>query len=144
MVSDAYADLKSAIAAVMFGYAWQRCRVHFPHKVLTQVPKVDKKLRDAADDITAFADFPSAKWKKIWSTNPRERVNKAIKRRADVVGVFPDPTAPLRLAGSVLIETQDERQVSDRRYLSEGSMAQITALLDESAKEVATPQLSAS
>lgn len=105
-----------------------------------QFPKVEALLREAADDVTAFADFPVSHWKKIWSTNPLERVNKEIKRRTDVVGVFPNPAALLRLAGSVLVETHDEWQVSDRRYLSEGSMA----LLDkptEPSKEVATTAL---
>jgi putative transposase len=105
-----------------------------------QLPKVETMLRDAADDITAFADFPVSHWKKIWSTNPLERVNKEIKRRTDVVGVFPNPAALLRLAGSVLVETHDEWQVSDRRYLSEASMA----LLDKPAdtiEEVAPPAL---
>lgn len=107
-----------------------------------QFPKVETMLREATDDITAFADFPSAHWRQIWSTNPLERVNKEIKRRTDVVGVFPNPQALLRLAGAVLIEQHDEWQVGDRRYLSEQSMALIGATTQ--VKEVATPELIAS
>ena len=104
-----------------------------------QFPKVEAMLRDAADDLLAFADFPAAHWKKIWSTNPLERLNKEIKRRTDVVGVFPNPAALLRLAGAVLVEAHDEWQATDRRYLSEASMALLTR--PPAAKEVATPEL---
>ncbi|PRX42838.1 mutator family transposase [Nonomuraea fuscirosea] len=65
-------------------------------------------------------------WKKIWSIDLLEQLNKEIKRRADVVGVFPTPEALLRLAGAVLVEAHDEWQVTDRRYLSKGFMALIT------------------
>ncbi len=80
-------------------------------------------LRDAKADVTAFSDFPQAHWRKVWSTNPLERLNKEVKRRTDVVGIFPNTDALLRLSACVLIEAHDEWQDTDRRYLSEGSMA---------------------
>jgi putative transposase len=104
-----------------------------------QFPKVEAMLRDAAPDLLAFTSFPVAHWKKVWSTNPLERLNKEVKRRADVVGVFPNPDALLRLAGAVLVEAHDEWQVSDRRYLSEGSMALLTK--PNTGQEVAPKQL---
>lgn len=78
-----------------------------------------------------FASFPPAHWAKIWSTNPLERVNKEVKRRTNVVGVFPDDAAVLRLAGAVLLEAHDEWQVAKRRYLSEGLMAKLTQTSDD-------------
>ncbi len=91
-----------------------------------QLPAVADMLRHAREEITAFADFPEAHWRKIWSTNPLERLNREVKRRTDIVGIFPNPAALHRLSAYVLIEAHDEWQVSDRRYLSETSMAMLT------------------
>lgn len=85
-------------------------------------PAVAAMLGDAKTDTTAFADFPQSHWKKLWSTNPLERLNKEIKRRTDVVGIFPNAATLSRLAGAVLVEAHDEWQAGDRRYLSEASM----------------------
>jgi putative transposase len=94
-------------------------------KLGRQFPVVETMLREAATDICAFAAFPTAHWKKVWSTNPLERVNKEIKRRTNVVGIFPNEAAVLRLGGSILLEVHDEWQIAERRYLSEGSMAKL-------------------
>lgn len=91
-------------------------------------PKVAGMLSDAKDELLAFTGFPQRHWRQIWSTNPLERVNKEIKRRTDVVGVFPNPAALLRLAGAVLIEQHDEWEAGDRRYFSEASMLELAAM----------------
>ncbi len=85
------------------------------------LPKAAGVLADAEDDVTAYAIFPRHHWRKIWSTNPLERVNKEIKRRTNVVGVFPNDDAVLRLVGAILAEQHDEWQTSDRRYLTMNS-----------------------
>ena len=98
-----------------------------------QFPKVKAMLLEAKDDLTAFADFPERHWKKIQSTNPLERINREIKRRTDVVQVFPNDDALLRLVTAVLFEMHDEWIAFPRRYLPEGSMATVYATVDTEA-----------
>jgi putative transposase len=106
-------------------------------KLGRQFPAVATMLREAAPDILAFSAFPQPHWRKIWSTNPLERVNVEIKRRADVVGIFANENSVLRLAGAVLLEIHDEWAVAERCYLSAGSLAKLyETRQDDNPKEV--------
>jgi putative transposase len=139
-VSKGHAEMVAATIRTIFaqpGPKQVREQVDTVAEMLAaQFPAVAELLLEAKTDLTAFADFPQAHWRKIWSTNPLERLNREVKRRTDVVGIFPNPASLLRLSACVLIEAHDEWQDSDRRYLSEESMA----LLNPPAPTVLEPK----
>jgi len=163
VISDAHEGLKAAIAHVLSGAAWQRCRVHFMRNLLAHVPRHDQSLfaallrtifaqpdrpaaqrqlaavaqsigkswpqaahllEEAEEDVLAYMAFPREHWTRIYSTNPLERLNKEIKRRTNVVGVFPDEPAVVRLVGALLMEQSDEWQI-ERHYFSQESMRKL-------------------
>ena len=84
-------------------------------------PKAAEVLQSAEDDVLAYMAFPHEHWTRIYSTNPLERLNKEIKRRTEVVGIFPDVGSVERLVGAILIDVHAEWQVN-RRYFSQESM----------------------
>ncbi|TDO27501.1 transposase-like protein [Kribbella sp. VKM Ac-2527] len=127
-VPKTHADMAAAVFRTVFAQpdaetvaaTWDEVR----DQLAGRFPKIGPLMDDAKTEVLAFTVFPRAHWSKIWSTNPLERVNKEIKRRARVVGIFPNDAAVIRLVGAVLADMHDEWQSADnRRYLSEGSMA---------------------
>jgi putative transposase len=106
------------------------------------LPKVATLLADAEEDLLAFYRFPFMHWPKLRSTNPLERVNREIGRRTDVVGIFPNDKALIRLAASVIIEQNDEWLVG-HRYLSNHSLEAILADDRKDNDREETPELTA-
>jgi len=128
-VPKAQADNVAAAFRIVFAQntreeveaAWDKARDEFA----ARWPKTGPLMDTAKAEVLAFAAFPRAHWRKIWSTNPIERINKEIKRRSRVVGIFPDNAAVIRLVGAILLDMHDEWVAAERRYLSEGSMAKL-------------------
>lgn len=123
--------INAVISTIFAQTSPEAVRATFAHVAdsLTRVPQVRTMLLEAEHDLTAFAAFPIEHWRKIWSNNPIERVNTEIKRRADVVQVFPNRESVTRLIGAVLLEQHEEWQYGERRYLSETSMRRLIATI---------------
>ena len=133
-VPKSHADMVAAVFRTIFAQpdpeaasaAWDEVR----DQLAATFPKIAGVMDEAKAEVLAFTAFPKPHWRKIWSTNPLERLNKEIKRRSRVVGIFPNAAAVIRLVGAVLIDTHDEWIAGDRRYLSEESMTILTETMD--------------
>ena len=127
LVPKSHKDMVAAVFRTIFAQpdaaavhaAWADVR----DQLAAAFPKIGPLMDDAKTEVLAFTAFPRAHWIKVWSNNPLERINKEIKRRSRVVGIFPNEASVIRLIGAVLADAHDEWQVTDRRYLSEASMA---------------------
>ena len=99
-------------------------------KLRERFAKVAELMDSAEDDVLAFMSFPKEHWPQLASTNSLERLNKEIKRRSRVVGIFPNNAAIMRLVGTLLAEQTDEWQVT-RRYMSQETLARVLSKEDQ-------------
>lgn len=114
LVRSIFAQPDKASIYAQFERVVDELSVHFP--------EASSMLAESRDEILAFATFPKEHWRQIWSNNPQERLNKEIRRRTDVVGIFPNRASIIRLIGAVLAEQHDEWAIA-RRYMSIESLA---------------------
>jgi putative transposase len=129
--------IATAIRQVFVAQSGEEARAHLAEvvdRLEGPAPKVARLLLEAEPDVLAFYAFPKEHWSKLRSTNPLERVNREIGRRTDVVGIFPNDRALIRLAGSLLVEQNDEWLVS-RRYLSQESLCAVLGPGTEQGRE---------
>ena len=133
-------EMVAAAFRTVFAYVTpEEISSQYDHVVETLAERFEKAaglLVSAKEEVLAFSSFPRAHWRQIWSTNPLERLNRELKKRCRVVGIFPNEDAVTRLAGCVLLDIHDEWQAADRRYFSEGSMANLMGERDNELAEV--------
>ena len=117
------------------GQTWR----HVADQLRPRWPKLGACMDDAENDVLAYMTFPAQHRTKLHSTNPLERLNKEVKRRADVVGIFPNDDSIVRLIGAVLLEQNDEWQLQ-HRYMQIEGMAELATPLIEEAPLQLTPK----